>query len=171
MLQTAIIWQQDWKNMQGLVIKSPFTGLVMPANKHPEPLYQQDILPNSLCAKLEHGLIIAPFNTMLSTSRDLGRRLSLMHSSGLILIIDLPVSIRKLQGKGLHWLSKSGQKIAAGSPLLQLDLPFLQLNIGEIFCVASLRVPTKFNTLYSKQAHVQANQDPLFVLPIHQEQS
>lgn len=171
MSYSAIIWQQDWKSMQGLVIKSPFTGLVMPSSKHPEPLYQQDILPNSLCAKLEHGLIIAPFNTKLTTSRDLGRRLRFMHTSGLELIIDLPITLRKLQGKGLHWLSEPGQKIAAGSPVLQLDLPFLQLNLGEIFCVASLRVPTKLNTLYSKQAHVQANQDPLFVLPRHQEPS
>lgn len=167
MSQPAIIWQQDWSKLQGFIIKSPFSGQILPASMHPEPLYQQDILPATLCCKLLQGTLYAPFNAEFSTARDLDRRLRFTHQSGLTLCLDLPVALRKLHGKGMHWLCRSGQKIAAGSAVLQLDLPYLQLALNEIYCLATLNSPARLNKIYSRQAKVNANQDPLFVLQLN----
>ncbi|GHG70770.1 hypothetical protein GCM10010919_21540 [Alishewanella longhuensis] len=166
MSYSEIIWQQDWSKLQGFVIKSPFSGQLAPLNMHPMPLYYQDILPSTLSCKLQQGTIYAPFNAEFSTARDLDRRLVFKHQSGLSLTLDLPVALRNLHGKGMHWLSRSCKKITAGTPVLQLDLPYLQLVLDDIYCLATIVGSVYVDKIYSRKAQVNANEDPLFVLQL-----
>lgn len=161
---SEIIWQQDWTKIQGFVIKSPFSGQILPVEMHPEPRFSQNILPKSLCGKLEQGIFYAPFNSHFTTQLDTERRLCFMHRSGLTLTLELPVALRKLNGKGMHWLIQPNQDVKAGTAILQLDLPFLQLAVQELFCVVTLSLPVELDKIYSRRAKVSANQDPIFVL-------
>lgn len=164
MINSVIIWQQDWSKIKGFVIKSPISGQVLPLHMHPEPLYSQNILPFSVCCKLDDGMIYAPFNCTLTTNRDTERRLIFTHKSGLKLIIDLPILIRNEHGKGIHWLNRPSSKLEAGTAVLQLDLPYLQLTQTDMYCVITLIVSSGLDTLYSRKAMVTASVDPLFVL-------
>lgn len=166
MSYSKIIWQQDWTKLQGFVVKSPCSGLLMPLNEHPLPLYNQDILPSTLSCKLQHGTLYAPFNAQFSTTRDVNRRLIFTHQSGFTLTLDLPVTLRELNGKGMHWLCHSGKKVTAGTPVLQLDLPYLQLLLDDIYCLATLSGSARLDKIYSRKAHVTANEDAIFVLQL-----
>ncbi|CAM5190539.1 PTS glucose transporter subunit IIA [Alishewanella longhuensis] len=166
MSYSEIIWQQDWTKLQGFIVKSPCTGQLMPISEHPQPLYYQAILPNTLSCKLQHGTIYTPFNAEFSTARDVDRRLIFKHQSGLSLTLDLPVALRTLQGKGMHWLSRSGQQLTAGTPVLQLDLPYLQLLLDDIYCLATIAGSARLDKIYSRKAQVNANEDALFVLQL-----
>ena len=164
MQQSVINWQQDFNTLEGFTIKSPFSGQVLPISMHPELLYQQDIFPATLCCKLQQGTIYAPFNGRFTTARAGERRLIFTHVSGLTLTLDLPVALSTDHGKGLHWLCRAPQDIKMGMPILQLDLAYWQLVLNDLYCVASLSLPSKLDKLLSRQAQVVANQDPLFVL-------
>lgn len=166
MSYSDIIWQQDWTKLQGFIVKSPFSGQIMPLNEHPLPLYAQDILKNTLACRLQQGTLYAPFNAQLSTSRDVNRRLVFKHQSGLTLTLDLPVSLRNLNGKGMHWLSHSGMQVAAGKPVLQLDLPYLQIQLDDIYCLATITGSARLDKIYSRRAQVNANTDAIFVLQL-----
>ncbi|MCB5227510.1 PTS glucose transporter subunit IIA [Alishewanella sp. 16-MA] len=164
MQQSVIIWQQDWTTLEGFIIKSPFSGQVLPISMHPELLYQQDIFPATLCCKLQQGTLYAPFSGHFTTARAGERRLIFTHTSGLTLTVDLPFAISIDHGKGLHWLCRAPREVKAGTPILQIDLAYWQLVLDELYCVASLSLPSKLDKLLSRQAQVLANQDPLFVL-------
>lgn len=168
MIQRAINWQQDWSTLHGFVIKSPFTGQVLPAALHPEAIYKQDILATSVCCRLQQGTIVSPFNAELLTARAGQRRIQLTHPSGLVLLMDLPYVLAQFYGIGVHWLARPGQNITAGGPLLQLDLPYLQRALPDIYCLATLTTvdhsATRLPKIYCRQARVTAMQDPLFVL-------
>lgn len=168
MAYSEIIWQQDWTKLQGFMIKSPFSGQLMPISSHPYLLYRQDILPNTLSCKLEQGTFYAPFNAEFATSRDVDRRLTFKHLSGLTLTLDLPIELRDLHGKGMHWLCRANQHVTAGTPVLQLDLPFLQIQLPEVHCLATISAPKPLGKIYSRKARVNANEDALFVLQLQQ---
>lgn len=162
-----ISWQQDWRKITGAPIKSPFTGAVLPAEQHPEPLYQQNLLPVAITAKLQHGLIVAPFAGLFTTQLDTERRLIIRHASGLRLLLELPANIIDLQGRGLHWLSSRQLQVNAGQPLLQLDLAFLELELelDALYCALVLDLPKPAESkVFCRQAKVNAAQDPLFII-------
>lgn len=166
MSYSEIIWQQDWTKLQGFIVKSPFSGQLMPASVHPQPLYYQDILPSTVMCKLRQGTIYAPFNAAFSTAREVDRRLVFQHQTGLKLTLDLPVALRNLHGKGMHWLNRSGIGVTAGTPVLQLDLPYLQLQLDDIYCLATITGSARLDKIYSRKAQVSANEDALFVLQL-----
>lgn len=164
---TAIIWQQDWNTLHGMRLNSPFSGQILPVQSHPDITYRQNIIPIALCCRLSHGGLYSPFNATFSQSLQLGRRLRLTHQSGLSLMLELPLALQHGCGKGLAWQQQNGQHVRAGSLLLQLDLPYLHQLCEEIYCLAVLTLPASQARVYSRQMHVKANQDPLFILQLN----
>lgn len=164
---TAIIWQQDWNKLHGMRIKSPFSGQILPVQSHPDDNYQQNIIPLALCCRLSHGGLYSPFNATFSQSLQLGRRIHLSHNSGLSLMLELPLALQESCSKGFVWHQQTGAKVSAGSLLLQLDLPYLHQLCEEIYCFAVLTLPASKARVYSRQMHVKANQDPLFILQLN----
>jgi phosphotransferase system IIA component len=160
-MHSVINWQQDWRKISGVPVKSPVT-------QHPEPLYQQDLLPAAVCVRLEHGLILTPFTCQLHTTLAAERRLHFQHQSGMKLCLELSPKLAKLNGRGLHWLAAKTQTLSAGTPVLQLDLAFLQLELDleELYCLLYLDSPVRIDKLYCRQSQLVAGQDPLFIMQL-----
>lgn len=167
-MHSVINWQQDWRKISGVPVKSPVTGQLFPVTQHPEPLYQQDLLPAAVCVRLEHGLILAPFACQLQTTLAADRRLHFLHQSGTKLCLELSPKLAKLNGRGLHWLAAKAQPLTAGTPVLQLDLAFLQLELDleELYCLLYLDSPVRMDALYCRQSRLAAGQDPLFIMQL-----
>lgn len=167
-MQPVISWQQDWRKVTGVPVKSPVSGQVLSISHHPEPLYQQDILAAAVCVRLEQGQIVAPFSGIITTSLEVERRIQFQHQSGLRLVLELPAKLAKLNGRGLHWLTPRQQQLSPAAPVLQLDLAFLQLelDLDDLYCMIFIDSPTPITKLFCRQAQVSAGQDPIFVMQL-----
>lgn len=167
-LASIIDWQQDWRKITGIPIKSPVSGQIVPISQYPQAFFQQDILTTAVACKLDHGLVLSPFAGVLSLQLSVQRRLIFRHQSGFSLLVELPAILAKLNGRGLNWLVTPQQTLTAGQPVLQLDLSYLQmaLELEELWTVIALNSPVAIDKLYSRQAKLNAGSDPLFIMQL-----
>lgn len=167
-LSSVIDWQQDWRKITGIPIKSPVCGQIVPISQYQQAFFQQDVLTTAIACKLDHGLILSPFAGMLSLQLSVQRRLVFRHQSGLSLLLELPSALSRLNGRGLNWLIDQHQPLSAGQPVLQLDLSYLQmaLDLDDFWVVVALHSPLAIDKLYCRQAKLNAGTDPLFILQL-----
>lgn len=157
-------WLTQLSEMQGVAVKSPACGMLLPISTHPDQLYS-GILQQALCIKLQQGTVVAPFNSLYQCSLNGRRRLSFKHSSGLTLQLDLPSSVIAGLGQGIEYLADSGQHLSAGQPVLKLDPYYLQAELG---CYAALMVlpHPAIEAIFSMQRYVTAATDTAIIIQL-----
>ena len=158
-------WLTQLSEMQGVAVKSPACGMLLPVNAHPQQLYNSSALSSALCIKLQQGTVVAPFNSLYQCSLNGRRRLRFKHSSGLTLQLDLPQSIMAGLGQGIEFLASSGQQLSAGQPVLKLDPYYLQAEQG---CYAALMVlpHPAIEAIFSMQRYVTAATDTAIIIQL-----
>lgn len=158
-------WLTQLSEMQGVAVKSPACGMLLPMTAHPERLYNSGILQLALCIKLQQGTVVAPFNSLYQCSLNGRRRLSFNHSSGLTLQLDLPSSVIAGLGQGIEHLADSGQQLSAGQPVLKLDPYYLQAEHG---CYAALMIlpHPAIEAIFSMQRYVTAATDTAIIIQL-----
>lgn len=150
---------------EGVAVKSPVCGNLLPINVHPERLYNSAGPAQALCIKLQQGVVMAPFNCLYQCSLNGRRRLRFKHSSGLTIQLDLPSGVTAAFGQGIEYLAGSGQQLRAGQPVLKLDPRYLQADQG---CYATLMIlpHPAIEAIFSMQRYVTAATDTAIIIQL-----
>ncbi|MCS4307621.1 phosphotransferase system IIA component [Rheinheimera pacifica] len=158
-------WLTQLNEIEGIAVKSPACGTLLPISSHPELLYNSGIVQQALCIKLQQNTVVAPFNSLYQCSLNGRRRLRFKHSSGLTLQLDFPSSVMSGLGKGIEYLADSEQLLSAGQPVLRLDPHYLQAGQG---CYAALMVlpHPAIEAIFCMQRYVAAATDIAIIIQL-----
>jgi phosphotransferase system IIA component len=160
-----IHWLSQLSDVTGLPVKSPASGVIQPLNKHPDLLYNSNILPQALCIELQHGTLISPFTGQFSCQLLSGRRLCFKHNSGLTVQLDLPAALNHVPACALKPLVPSGQRVQAGQAVVKLDLQLLSANEGQFAVLMVLPHPA-ISAVFSAERLVDAAQDTAIIIQL-----
>lgn len=168
--QLLITWQELHGALaQGLAVKSPASGFIQPLQYHTDPLYRANVLPQTLCMKLQHDTLVAPFAGFYDSCLQNGRRLSFRHKTGLTLQLDLPQNKEPGRGWAIKPLVFSQKQVKATQPILRLDPKLLQDTEGYLIVLTILPHPA-ISAVFSTERFVEAGLDNLFTIQLKNKQ-
>jgi len=160
-----IHWLPQLNDVDGLQIKSPATGSILPLSAHPDLIYNANVLAQALCIKLQHGTLLSPLNGIFEYRLQDGRRLSFSHKSGLVVQIDLAQMQGTLPGLIVKHLVKTGQTVRAGQPVVKLDLQSLHSR-GDNLLVLMIMPHPAITAVFSTERFVEAAKDTAILIQL-----
>ena len=155
-----ITWLSSLTGNEGISIKSPLSGYVLPVTSHPDLLYNANVLPAALCIKLTQGKLLAPFSGVCSVSLQYNRRISIKHRSGLTLHIEFCATLFEKHAKQKQLICAGN--VIAGQQLMSFELAANQQNAG--YAVIMLSHHHSFSEVWACQRQVNAGIDPLLLI-------
>lgn len=155
-----IEWHSAISNSEGIAVKSPVSGYVMPMTAHPDPVYQHAPAQNGCCIALAQGLVTAPFHASCQLSLLHNRRLRFTHKSGLTLVVEF-VPALFTDRIVTSYINKNCQ-VKAGQPVLQIG-PQSSLS-DKAFAIVMLATPEAVTKALACERFVETGKDSLFIL-------
>lgn len=104
------------------IVTSPVTGTVIPLQDVKDPAFADGTLGEGVAIIPEDGCIVAPFDGTVSMVFETGHAVGLISDDGVEVLIHIGLDTVKLNGKYFEKLVKNEDKVAAGQPLIQVDL-------------------------------------------------
>ncbi|GAA4719791.1 glucose-specific PTS transporter subunit IIBC [Brevibacillus fulvus] len=107
-------------------ILAPLTGEVVDITEVPDQVFAGKMMGDGFAVKPADGLVVSPVNGKVTTLFPTKHAVGLQSDTGLEVLVHVGIDTVKLEGKGFEVLCKDGQLVEAGTPLLKVDLAYLQ---------------------------------------------
>ena len=112
--------------MKPIVISSPITGVAAALDTAPDEAFAQKMMGEGGVVTPTEPLVRAPENGEVTFVFDTKHAVGFLTDSGIELLIHVGIDTVNLEGKGFEVLVTAGQKVKKGTPLLKLDLEYLE---------------------------------------------
>lgn len=109
-----------------IIIKSPFTGKVIPIEKVPDAVFSQKMMGEGIAVEPSEGIALAPISGEIAVLFPYGHAFGIKTEEGLELLIHIGIDTVELKGAGFKKLAKQGDKVKAGDKLIEFDLNFIK---------------------------------------------
>ncbi|MGN6280030.1 MAG: phosphoenolpyruvate--protein phosphotransferase [Sphingomonas sp.] len=103
-------------------IASPFAGWATPLDAVPDPVFADRMLGDGVAIDPVDGQLVAPGNGTIITIHPAGHAVTIALDSGPELLIHIGLDTVALGGEGFSPHVLQGQRVAAGDPLVTIDL-------------------------------------------------
>lgn len=103
-------------------IVAPVAGELVPMAQIPDATFAQGILGQCFGVKPSCGQICSPVNGVITTVAATHHAVSLKADNGQEILVHIGIDTVKLEGKGFEVRVKTGQQVAAGDLLVDVDL-------------------------------------------------
>lgn len=107
-------------------ILSPVTGEVCELEKVPDEAFSSGMMGDGIAVLPTDPEITAPVSGTVAFVFDTKHAIGLITEQGIGVMIHIGIDTVKLNGKGFDVLVETGQTVAAGQPVMRLDLPYLK---------------------------------------------
>lgn len=107
-------------------ILSPVTGEVCELEKVPDEAFSSGMMGDGIAVLPTDPEITAPVAGTVAFVFDTKHAIGLVTEQGIGVMIHIGIDTVKLNGKGFDVLVETGQTVAAGQPVMRLDLPYLK---------------------------------------------
>lgn len=155
-----IEWRSAISDSEGIAVKSPVSGYVMPIAAHPDPLYQHTLVNTGCCIALTQSVVTAPFQANCQLSLLQNRRMRFTHKSGLLLLVEFMPAL--FTHHHITSFIDNSCEVKAGQPILQIGAQLTHHD--KTFAVVMLAVPQAITNIQASERFVEAGKDTLFIL-------
>lgn len=100
----------------------PMQGEVVPLSEVPDPTFAQGILGSGIAIEPSSGLVVAPAAGTVQLVFETRHAVALVLEDGTELLIHVGLDTVTMKGEGFTALVEVGDKVVAGTPLLDVDL-------------------------------------------------
>jgi glucose-specific phosphotransferase system IIA component len=107
-------------------IVAPMSGEIVDLADVPDPVFAEKMMGDGFAIKPTEGKVVSPVKGKVATVFPTKHAISLVSVTGLELLIHVGIDTVKLRGKGFESLCQEGDNVEVGTPLLQVDLGFLE---------------------------------------------
>lgn len=125
-LEDYLAGEEVKQNIGKIVISSPLTGVAQQLSKIPDEAFAQGLMGEGVYVIPQEDTVYAPEDGMVEFVFDTKHAIGFVTDSGVNLLIHVGIDTVNLHGKGFEVFVKNGQRIKKGTPMLKMDLEYLQ---------------------------------------------
>lgn len=149
---------------KALSLLSPVSGTIQAIQQASHNAFAHRLLGEGCVVLLSGHQIIAPDNALVMQTTPGHYHLRIKTRLGLTINIQVGMPEQNLHGERCHMLVKAGQKVTAGTVLMEVDPMWLKTK-NALACAVTLMNVSKLTAMsVSPLKQVMANQDTLFTL-------
>ncbi len=141
-----------------LTVAAPLAGEVKPITETPDPVFAEKMMGDGFCvfpAVADGVTVVSPVAGEVINLFPTAHAVGIRAADGLEVLVHVGIDTVKLQGRGFEALVAQGDRVAAGQPLLRVDLASIQ---GD---VPSLATPVLLTNLDDKRKWRLDRQGPV----------
>src|SRR3974390_2482519 len=112
--------------MSQVKILSPLSGQVWPLERIPDPVFAQKMVGDGLSIDPTDALLVAGCDGEIVSLHAAGHAVTLRTGDGLEVLMHVGIDTVVLKGEGFHPKVKPGDRVRAGTPLIEFDLDYLE---------------------------------------------
>ncbi|MEC9491013.1 MAG: PTS glucose transporter subunit IIA [Halanaerobiales bacterium] len=113
-------------------LAAPFAGEVTELQYVPDDAFAQKMLGDGFAITPEENVIKAPCAGEIVQIFSTGHAVGIKTKKGLEVLVHIGIDTVKLDGEGFEKLVKNGDKVEVGTPLVEVDLDFIEENAPSI---------------------------------------
>ena len=107
-------------------IVSPLDGEVLDITEVPDQVFAGKMMGDGFAIKPVGSKVLSPIKGKVATAFPTKHAIGLVSHSGLEVLIHVGIDTVNLQGEGFELLVKEGQEVNVGTPLLNIDLKYIE---------------------------------------------
>src|SRR3954467_6149700 len=108
-----------------LQLLAPLSGQVWPLERVPDPVFAQKMVGDGISIDPVDAILIAPCDGEIISLHAAGHALNMRTAEGAEILMHIGIDTVTLKGEGFRPRVKVGDRVAAGAPLIEVDLDFL----------------------------------------------
>jgi phosphocarrier protein FPr len=150
--------------MAQIKIISPLSGQVWPLERVPDPVFAQKMVGDGLSIDPVDNVLLAACDGEILSVHAAGHAVTLRTPEGLELIMHVGIDTVTLKGEGFIPRVKAGDKVSAGTPLIQFDLDYLATNAKSLLTQIVVANSDQVTAWERASGIVHAGKDTLFTV-------
>ena len=104
-------------------VLSPFSGIVVPIEEVPDPVFSEKMLGDGLAVEPGEGVALAPINGKLIILHSAGHAFAVQSEGGLVtVLVHIGLDTVNLKGQGFTLHAQVGDTVKAGQRVITFDL-------------------------------------------------
>ncbi len=113
---------------KALSIYAPLTGEIIDLAEVPDPVFAEKMMGDGFGIKPSDGQVLSPVKGTVHNTFPTKHALGLVSEDGLEILIHVGLDTVNLKGQGFEMLVTEGDLVDVGTPLLKVDLPYVEAN-------------------------------------------
>jgi glucose-specific phosphotransferase system IIA component len=148
-----------------LELLAPLTGRVVPIEGVPDPVFSEKMLGDGLAIEPSEGLAVAPMNGTLVVFHSAGHAFAIEGPDSVSVLVHLGLETVSLKGACFERLAEVGDTVAAGQPIVKMDLAAIAgAGLRSISPVVLPQLDEEWRIDKTSAATVRAGQDVLITI-------
>ena len=143
---------------QQLQLHAPLSGVLMPLDLVPDPVFSGRIIGDGLCIDPASTTLCAPLAGVVSNVQASGHAVSITDENGVQVLMHIGLDTVNLAGKGFTRLVEEGQQVAVGQSLIEFDADFVALNARSLLTLMLVVSGEPFTWLTAETGWVDSGQ-------------
>ena len=153
---------------QQLQLHAPLSGVLMPLDLVPDPVFSSRIIGDGLCIDPASTTLCAPLAGVVSNVQASGHAVSITDENGVQVLMHIGLDTVNLAGKGFRRLVEEGQQVDVGQALIEFDADFVALNARSLLTLMLVVSGEPFTWLAPQTGWVDSGQPLLGLNPVGQ---
>ncbi|TGE39619.1 PTS glucose transporter subunit IICBA [Desulfosporosinus fructosivorans] len=113
---------------KAISIYAPLAGEIIDLAEVPDPVFAEKMMGDGFGIKPSDGLVLSPVKGKVHNTFPTKHALGLVSEEGLEILIHVGLDTVNLKGQGFEMLVTEGDLVSVGTPLLKVDLPYIEAN-------------------------------------------
>ena len=152
--------------MPQLKLLAPLTGQVWPLERIPDPVFAQKMVGDGISIDPTDNVLLAPCDGEVVTLHAAAHAVTLRSAEGAEILLHIGIDTVGLKGEGFQPKVKTGDRVGAGSPLIEFDLDFLATRAKSLLTQVIITNSDRVTGWGRAQGPVRAGKDTLLTITL-----
>lgn len=150
--------------MSQLRILSPLSGQVWPLERVPDPVFAQKMVGDGLSIDPTNSILVAGCDGEVVTLHAAGHAVTLRTSDGIEVLMHVGIDTVMMKGEGFSPRVKPGDKVKAGTPLIEFDLDYLATHAKSLLTQIVIANSERVTSWERASGNISAGKDTLLTV-------
>ena len=128
-------------------VRMPAPGPVIALTDVPDPVFAGGLVGQGVAVDPTEGVFVAPVTGTLTLVADTGHAFGLRTDEGLEVLVHVGIDTVTLKGEGFTRLRNVGDRVTAGTPIVEVDLPVVAARVPSVISPVLVTNPDRFSVL------------------------
>lgn len=146
---------------QQLSIKAPLSGVLVPLDTVPDPVFSQKMVGDGIAIDPTSELLVSPCAGTVVQLHPAGHAVTIRSDEGLEILVHIGIDTVKLKGEGFEPLVQVGQAVCAGDNLIKFSADLLARKARSLLSMVIFTNEDVIHRIAFEEGTVQSGSDPV----------